>query len=299
MDTAERVAGGELREQFPLPSGCDEGYVWTNGIRLHYVTTGRGPLVLLLHGFPEFWYSWRHQLPTLADAGMRVVALDLRGYNLSERPRSGYDVATLVEDVRGVVAAFGEPRADIVGHDWGGILAWACAIRAPDVVRRLAVLDAPHPAAILRAIRSPRQLLRSSYVAFFQLPRVPERALAGNDFALLRHMWHDAAQGQSWLSDEDVQRFIAALARPAAVLAGLAYYRQLWRGRDALVPLRLIESPALLLWGDRDPYLGVELTDGLTPWVRDLRIRRYSSAGHWLQQQMPEDVNRALVDFLA
>src|SRR5579884_3024966 len=147
-----------------------------NGVRLHYVEAGRGPLVVLLHGFPEFWYSWRHQIPALAAAGFRVLAPDLRGYNESDKPPgvAAYGLERVAGDVAALVRHAGERRAAVVGHDWGGGIAWWLAMHRPDVVGRLAVLNAPHPAAFRRELRTPGQLLRSWYVFFFQLPALPE-----------------------------------------------------------------------------------------------------------------------------
>src|SRR5262249_33835635 len=141
------------------------------GLRLHYVEAGAGPPVLLLHGFPEFWYSWRHQLPALAGAGFRAWAPDLRGYNESEKPAGvrNYRVRLLVEDVAGLIRHTGAGRATVVGHDWGGVIAWRLAMDRPELVERLVILNAPHPGAFLRELRNPAQWLRSAYVLFFQL----------------------------------------------------------------------------------------------------------------------------------
>src|SRR5579872_2956633 len=281
-------------EAFAVPEGCEEGYAEANGTRLHYVAAGAGPLVLLLHGFPEFWYSWRFQLPALARR-FRVVAPDLRGYNLSDKPASGYDIATLSADVRGLIEALGERQADVVGHDWGGALAWVTAIRAPDVVRRLVVLNAPHPAAMRRELRNPRQAWRSAYMGFFQMRGLAERAMERDDYAMVRRTLRAADHGRAWLTDEDIARYVAAITRPGALAAALEYYRQLPRDWNALSPLRVITAPTLVLWGELDPYLDVGLLDGLDRWVRELTVRRFPTAGHWLNQQEPERVNAALV----
>lgn len=277
-----------------------EQSVHVNGINLHTLQAGPtdAPLVLLLHGFPEFSFSWRHQLIGLSDR-YHLVAPDLRGYNLSDKPRHGYDLATLCNDVRGLIEAFGERQAAIVGHDWGGAIAWAFAIRDPEYTRRLAILNAPHPAAMLRELRAPRQMLRSSYIAFFQLRGVAERTIASNDYALLRRTFRSADRGRAWLSDADIQRYVDAIARPGALSAALEYYRQLPHDFQHISPLRVITAPTLVLWGDLDPYLGAELVDDLDIWVRDLQLHRFPTAGHWLNQQEPERVNAALHTFLA
>lgn len=285
-------------ETFALPPGCTEGFVRVNGTRLHYVAAGAGPLVILLHGFPEFWRTWRHQLVALS-AHFRVVAPDMRGYNFSAKPTSGYDVATLAADVRELVFALGERDAAIVGHDWGGAIAWVTAIREPEIVRRLVIINAPHPATLQRELRSPGQLLRSSYIAGFQVRGLVERLLPRADYRALRRVFRGADPEHTWLTDEDIQRYVDAIARPGALSAGLEYYRQLPRARALVTPLRVITAPTLILWGERDPYLGVGLLDGLEPWIRNLRMERFPTAGHWVNQQEPERVNAALLAFLS
>jgi pimeloyl-ACP methyl ester carboxylesterase len=266
---------------------------------LHYVAAGAGPLTILLHGFPEFWYSWRDALGPLA-AIRRVVALDMRGYNFSDKPRNGYDLASLCADVRGVIEGFGARQADIVGHDWGGVIAWAFAMREPNYTRRLVAISAPHLALALRAMRRPRQLIRSSYVGFFQLPGLAERAIAADNYGAVWSAFRSADRAREWLSDADIQRYITAIARPGALTAALSYYRQLVRGGPAAMGVaRMITAPTLVLWGEQDPYLGVEMLDGLEDWVADIRVRRFPDAGHFVNQQRPESVNAELVAFLA
>jgi pimeloyl-ACP methyl ester carboxylesterase len=293
-----QTASSSERETALLPPGCAEGYLRANGVRLHYVTAGAGPLVLLLHGYPEFWYSYRYQLPALAQTH-RVVALDLRGYNLSDKPLDGYDIATLCEDLRGAIEALGERQADVVGHDWGGVLAWALALRAPEYVRRLMILNAPHPATFQHALYSPGQWLRSAYVGFFQLEGIAEEALSRDDYALIWRTFRAADRERAWLTDADIQRYVDAIARPGALTAALSYYRQVVRrGPGVIGPARVITAPTLVLWGELDPYLGVESLDGLERWVDDLRVQRFSTAGHWVNQQEPARVNEALLEFL-
>lgn len=292
------LALGEGREAFALPHGCEEGYVETNGVRLHYVAAGAGPLAILLHGFPEFWYSWRDSIAPLA-AVRRVVALDMRGYNFSDKPREGYDLPSLCADVRGVIEALGAREADIIGHDWGGVLAWVFAMREPIFTRRLIVINAPHLALALREIRNPRQLLRSSYVGFFQLTGIAERATEADNYGAVWNAFRSADRKREWLSDLDIQRFVAAIARPGALTAALSYYRQLVRGGGAAMGVaRVITAPALVLWGEQDPYLGIEMLDGLDEWVDDVRIQRFPDAGHFLNQQRPDAVNAAMLAFL-
>src|SRR5262245_37404008 len=175
-------------EQLPGPWEHREAVV--NGVRLHYVEAGSGPLVVLLHGFPEFWYCWRHQLPALAAAGFRAVAVDLRGYNESDKPPGArsYRLGVLVEAVAGLIEHLGADRGGVVGHDWGGVVAWVLAMRRPERVERLVAINAPHPAAWLRERKDPAQLLRSWYTFFFQLPLLPEWVIQAGDFFLIERM---------------------------------------------------------------------------------------------------------------
>jgi len=184
-------------------------------VRLHGVEAGRGPLVLLLHGFPEFWYGWRHQIPPLAAAGYRVVAPDLRGYNRSDPPRGirNYRMASLIGDVEGLIRVLGEDRAVVVGHDWGGVVAWETAMRFPARVEGLVVLNAPHPAAFARELRTLDQLRRSWYAFFFQIPGLPEAILRAGDFALIRRIFLEEPRRRGAFRDEDVSAHVQSLAR--------------------------------------------------------------------------------------
>jgi len=265
-----------------------------NGIRLHWVEQGEGPLVVLLHGFPEFWYSWRHQIPALA-ARFRVVAPDMRGYNLSEKPPKGYDPQTLTDDVRALIEHLGHQRAVIVGHDWGGLIAWAFAIRFPEATETLVILNAPHPGRFMEAVRTPRQALRSSYVLLFRTPGLSELLLGANRcWALARGMRRSAVNKDAF-PDEVLERYREAMSRPGALTAALKYYRH--ASLSKLPPDLSVRAPTLILWGEHDQALGRELTEGLERWVPDLTVR-YLDCGHWTQQERPEEVNRALLEFL-
>jgi pimeloyl-ACP methyl ester carboxylesterase len=277
-----------------------------NGIRLHWVEQGEGPLVVLLHGFPEFWYAWRHQIPALAAAGFRAVAPDLRGYNLSEKPAGvrAYRIEALLGDLAGLVATLGgeqgETRVHVVGHDWGGAFAWYAPLFLPERLLSLTLLNAPHPLAFRRELRSsPAQRRKSSYVFFFQLPWLPERRMRENDFAILRKMLRrDPAPGA--FSDEDIRLYREALARPGALTAALNYYRAALRyppkvgGRTWPQGLK-----TLLVWGERDRYLGPGLLEGLDRWVPGLTIERIAGASHWVQADAPARVNELVIRFLS
>lgn len=274
--------------------------ITTNGIRMHYVTQGTGPLVVLLHGFPEFWYSWRYQIPFLAEHGYTVVAPDLRGYNDTDKPRTGYDVATLTRDIAGLVKGLGQEKAIIVGHDWGGALAWVFAASYPQVTDRLIVMNAPHPAAMMREFRTLSQLRKSWYIFFFQIPWLPEYMLLRNNANEIGRMLRGAAIQKSVFPREVTAKFQQAMSKPGAMTAALNYYRQLFRRLPASSrdPRARVTAPTLLIWGEQDIALGIELTTGLEQWVGDLEIKRIPDSGHWVQQEQPEKVNQFMLDFL-
>ena len=275
-------------------------FVRVNGVRFHLVEAGQGPLVLLLHGFPEFWYGWRNQIPALAEQ-YRVVAPDLRGYNLSDKPPAGYDYATLARDVAELIGALGEERAHVVGHDWGGIVAWGTAAIFPERVARLAILNAPHPGAYLREVRrNPRQMARSWYIGLFQVPGLAERLLGGRHGAFLERMLRDSSVDPNVFSKAVLAAYRRAATRPGALPAMLAYYRQVPRSLRQEVDAsgRQIAAPTLLIWGMRDVALVPELTEGLERWVPNLRVERVSDAGHWVQHERPGLVNRLLLEHL-
>lgn len=277
-------------------------YVTVNGVRLHYVEAGAGPLVLLLHGFPEFWYSWRNQIPALAAARFRVLAPDLRGYNESDKPAgvANYDIDVLVGDVVGLIRHAGAQRAHVVGHDWGGGIAWHLAATHPEALDRLVILNAPHPAAFFRELWTPHQLLKSWYMLFFQLPWLPEWLLRRRNFAFIeRMMTHDPVRPGTF-SPEEIDAYKQALAQPGALTATINYYRAAVRRNPRTLSGKLnpIDMPTLLIWGERDRYLGLRLTEGLDRWVPNLRVERLPNASHWVQNDAPERVNDLLVDFL-
>ena len=281
---------------------------WTDGwhegagVRLHTVSMGTGPLVLLLHGFPDFWYLWRRQLPLLAAAGFRAVACDLRGYNLSERPRrvEEYRLDLLADDVAALVRSLGETRAHVVAHDWGGAIAWHVAVRHPDVIDRLVICNAPHPARFRQLLRTLPQAARSWYVRAVQVPWLPERALGASGGWLLDRLWRGAHHGAGALTAGDLAAYHAAFRTRDARWAALAYYRALARF-GATIPAdgRRIPHRTLVLWGERDPALVRANADGLQGWVPSLTVRFVPEAGHWVMSDAPEVVNAALLAFLA
>jgi pimeloyl-ACP methyl ester carboxylesterase len=276
------------------------GIVAAGGVRLHYVEQGEGPLVLLLHGFPDFWYSWRRQLPALAAAGFRAVAPDQRGYNLSDKPAgvASYDVDRLADDAAALVRHFGgDAPAHVVGHDWGGGVAWHLAARDPALVDRRAIVNAPHPARFARELRRPAQLARSWYMLFFQLPWLPERLFGARDCALLLRTLRRSAPEAFGASE--LERYREAFERPHALEHAIDWYRAVARRSLRAQPMGYrIARPTMLLWGMRDPYLRPTLTEGLDRWIPDLRVERFDGVGHWAHVEAADRVNAMLVDFL-
>jgi pimeloyl-ACP methyl ester carboxylesterase len=271
-----------------------------NGVRLHWVEAGEGPLVVLLHGFPEFWYSWKHQIPALAAAGFRAVAPDLRGYDLSEKPKGvrAYRVEELTADVAALVRHLGERNAHVVGHDWGGFVAWHLPNAHPDIVASLTVMNAPHPAAYRRALRTKDQRRRSRYVFLFQIPWLPERKIRAGNFAILERMLRRDPVTPGAFSDEDIAHYKEALARPGALTAAINYYRAMFRHPPPREWSRKrITVSTLVVWGTRDRYLATSLADGLEEWVGDLRVEKLD-ASHWIQNDVPDRVNELLIGFL-
>jgi pimeloyl-ACP methyl ester carboxylesterase len=277
-------------------------YAEIGDVRLHYVEAGEGPLVLLLHGFPQFWYQWRHQIPALVEAGFRVVAPDMRGYNLSDKLPGvrAYRVELLARDVERLILACGERTATVVGHDWGAVVAWIAAMRHPERVQRLAILNVPHPARFLEGLLSPMQLLRSSYIFFFQIPRLPEKVIRAGDFALLRSvLGRDPVQSEAFAA-EDIERYVEAMAQSGALTATLNYYRALLRKPgETRALLQRVEAPVLVIWGERDRFLSRRLAEPPHLWVPNLvRVKRLPDASHWVAEDRPLEVNTLLLDFL-
>jgi epoxide hydrolase 4 len=273
-----------------------------DNLTLHVVQGGEGPLVVLLHGFPENWSSWRQQLGPLVQAGFSVLVPDLRGYNLSERPtrRQAYRLHHLVEDVAALISHSGQTRAHLVGHDWGGVIAWSFAGRHPELLNKLVILNAPHPRIYLRKIWYPPQLLRSWYVFLFQCPILPEKLLAAYDFALLRRIFRQMPVQKGAFSPADIDQYVAAFATPGALRAALHYYRANRPGRELVQASRArIEAETLVIWGERDHALGLNLLDGLQAIAPRLQLQRLPQVGHWVQNEAPQQVSNLLVEFLS
>lgn len=284
-----------------VPEGAECLLLPGDGITLHTVMAGPpdGPLVVLLHGFPEFWYGWRHQLTPLAAAGLRIAAPDQRGYNLSDKPDgiAAYRLDVLADDVLALAAALGYARFAVVGHDWGGVVAWHLAARNPERITRAVILNAPHPATLRHyAARHPRQLAKSWYVAYFQLPFLPELSLRAGNFRILeRVLQHSSARGT--FSPEDLRLYRQAWRQPGALGAAVNWYRAL-RHRSVAPPPVHIRVPLKIIWGERDAFLEAGLADAGLALCDDADLVPLPQASHWLQHEAPDEVNRLLLEFL-
>lgn len=268
--------------------------VQAGAVRLRCAGIGpkEGPLVLLLHGFPEFHGTWRRQLPALAAAGFRAVAPDLRGYGGSDKPSRvrDYRLELLAADVSNLIAALGRERADVIGHDWGGNVAWHFAMWHPERLRRLAILNMPHPARFKKALRTLPQLRKSSYIFFYQLPILPELLLTDEKLrALFRHT--PARKGA--YGEEQIAETLAAVRWRSGPLH---YYRAAARHRSPL--WKRIDAEVLVIWGDRDRWLGSELAEPDARWAPHARVEHIPAASHWVQADAAERVNELLLEFL-
>jgi epoxide hydrolase 4 len=276
-------------------------FIDANGIRFHYLTDGAGPLVVLLHGFPQFSYEYRHLVPALAAAGYRAVAPDMRGFGETTRPLriEDYALQTLGDDVAALVEAFGETRAHVVGHEWGGIIAAEAALSHPERVDRLILVNGPPAITLGRAIHhSWRQRARSSYLLFYRIPRVPEWWLTAFHGRAMRLLLSDAGLGAA-----DMAAYRDAICQPRAAWAGLAYFRSIAHTiKDDSNRLRgkRISSPTLVLWGERDRILRRDLVRWVDrQFTAPSRKILFPEVGHWVIEARPEDVARAVIDFIA
>ncbi|MBV9489179.1 MAG: alpha/beta hydrolase [Verrucomicrobia bacterium] len=269
------------------------------GLQLHCVEAGptEGSPVVLLHGFPEGWWCWGRQIAPLARAGLRVVIPDQRGYGTSDKPPgvNAYQLDALAADVMALADTLGSPRLRLVGHDWGGVVAWWTATHFPDRVDRLAILNAPHPAVARRYLRrSPTQALRSAYVGFFQLPFLPEIVLRARGFWALAAMMRVSSRPDTF-TERDLAIYRQAWAQPSALTAMLNWYRAFPWSRTRQERVRM---PVLVLWGARDPALERGLAEASARLCDHVTIRWFERASHWLPREEPQAVNAALIEFL-
>ena len=284
-----------------LAPGWRSTTLHANGLSFHVVRAGPedGPLLILLHGFPEFWWAWRHQITPLAQAGYRVAVPDMRGYNLSEAPQevSAYRLDTLAADVIALADALGADRFDLVGHDWGAVVSWWVAARFPERLRRVVVMSGPPPDVWGgQALRHPTQALRSTYVGAFQLPWVPEATLGAFDFAGLKAMMHASASSHTFELGA-LDRYAEAWGHPGSLTGMLNYYRALRKREAPEEPARL-RPPTLILWAGQDSFLERHVAEAGLALCDDGRLVVVEEATHWLHIEHPERINAELLSFL-
>jgi pimeloyl-ACP methyl ester carboxylesterase len=277
-----------------------------NGVRLHYVEQGKGPLMIFLHGFPEFWYAWKDLLPEFAK-DHRAVALDMRGYNLSSRPEpvEAYRVPVIVGDVSALARKLSARKLVLMGHDWGGVIAWAFAQSHPELLDKLVIVNAPHPAVFARELASnPAQQKASAYFNLFASPAA-EATLSQNNYERFLKVFGNA------LTEEDRKQYLAAWNQPGGLTGGLNYYRASRlrspvdgakpEGNEALAAMsraKPIEAPTLVIWGEKDTALLTGNLNGLEQYVTNLKVQRVPDGSHWVIHEKPDLVIRYMREFL-
>lgn len=274
----------------------------TNGIRLHAAVAGPedGELVVLLHGFPEFSYGFHHQMEELAASGYRVVVPDQRGYHLSDKPEQieDYTINKLSDDIAGLIEAFGETSAIVIGHDWGGAVAWHLAASKPEYVKKLIAINIPHPTAMPRVfMKNPLQWLKSSYMAFFQLPEVPEKLMAANDFESMKQAMKGTARPDAF-TDQELERYKDAWSQPGALTGMLNWYRAIRKGSLLQMPKALLRMPVRIIWGLGDQFLSPMLATESLKFCENAELVWVGEATHWVHHEQPEIVNRLIKEFL-
>ena len=280
----------------------EHSYIETNGIRLHVVQAGpqSGTPVVLLHGFPEFWYGWRLQIPALVEAGCRVIIPDQRGYNLSDKPEGvkTFSMDELVKDVIGLIDALGYEKVNLVGHDWGAAVAWVVANQHPERLHRLGILNVPHPEVMKRFLkRDPEQLRRSWYILFFQLPWLPEALMRAQDWSAMVRALRDSGKAHTF-TDADIEKYKEAWSQPGALTAMLNWYRAAARYQMPDMKDALIRVPTLMMWGMKDVALSHRLARPSMDYCEEGNLILFPEATHWVQLDEADSVNHYLADFL-
>ncbi|MHA1298592.1 MAG: alpha/beta fold hydrolase [Candidatus Helarchaeota archaeon] len=276
-------------------------YIKTNNIRMHYVTFGQGKLLILLHGFPEFWYSWRFQINELGKY-FRVVAPDLRGYNKTDKPKGveNYKINILIQDILGLVEGLEEGKAVIIGHDWGGALSWEFAKCFPKKTEKLVILNCP-PISVLQEeiLKNKDQARRSQYIMFFQTPEVPEKSFSARNYELLRSTYTNMAIKKELWDDDTLNKYVKALELPS-IACGINYYRASYKFPLSTKQSKLkVQCPTLVIWGEQDKALSIKLTEYFSDIVEGTYMIKFiPTAGHWVQLEEPELVNKYILEFL-
>ncbi|KAI6653420.1 Epoxide hydrolase 4-like [Oopsacas minuta] len=298
------------RKVFPCPPSLQDQslgmhqFITVNGIKLHYVISGpeNAPVMLMLHGFPEFWYSWRYQIREF-NKDYRVIAVDLRGYGESDKPldKSAYTRQQLTSDIIELISSMCQDKCILVAHDWGGILAWRVVQQRPDLVKKFIVLCCPHAKRYMELVRTDNAtLLRQWYVLLFQIPLLPELTLGADNYLSLKRTFHGTASGlinSHRMDDDSMQAFLYTFSQENALKCPLYYYRNMF-AKDIKIPkAQKVEVPTLLMMGVHDAFLSLELGEGNEKYVEDIRVKNINGS-HWLQQDCPDEVNKEIRVFL-
>ncbi len=290
----------------PQDSGITLRMIHANGVDLELAELpakdgGTNRLALCVHGFPELNFSWRHQMPLLAERGWRVWAPNMRGYGASSKPEGieAYRLDTLAEDLGALIDASGASDVMLIAHDWGAIIAWHFAIKRVRPLVRLVIMNVPHPMVARRERRNWRQLRMSWYIFFFQLPRLPELMMGRSGGRGIKGAIYNMAVDKSRFSKEVLKIYGDAALRPGALTAMINYYRALLRTPDAgNIGDGMIDTPTLMIWGEEDKALGIWCSQGTEQWVPNLTIHRLPGVSHWVQQEAPERVNALLAGWI-
>lgn len=296
------ICAERKKKGMPEAQALNHAYIRLEDITLHTVQAGNrdGPLAILLHGFPEFWFGWRAQIPALAQAGYNVWVPDQRGYNLSDKPRSiaAYNLDRLAEDVVGLIDAAGYDEAFLIGHDWGAAVAWWVAIKFPRRIRRLVILNVPHPIVMRRFVRdSVVQRLRSWYIAFFQIPWLPESLLRLDNWRAARVMMGWSSNPDTFEST-DIARYVGAWSRPQAMRSMIGWYRALTRTHTARLSDLRVRVPTRIIWGQKDIALESDMATLSLAMCDASDLFFLEDASHWVQHDQPQRVNDLILEFL-
>ena len=292
----------EFTWQPEADSGITINWVEANGLRFEVAQAGDGDhLALCLHGFPELHFSWRKQIPVLVKQGYRVWAPNLRGYGATSRPHDvrDYGLDHLTQDVAALIDASGAKKVTLIAHDWGAIIAWIFAILKLRPLHQLVIMNVPHPAVGARELRNWRQLKKSWYIFFFQLPRIPEAMLGRKGGTAIGQLFERTSCNPEHFGKDVQTVYNAAAMRPGARRAMVNYYRALLRHQDVVDPGDYsIDTPTLMIWGEEDVAIDIHCTEGTEQWVPNLTLKRLPGVSHWVQQDAPEKVNALLNEWL-
>lgn len=274
-----------------------------NGINLHVIEKGEKgwPVLLFLHGFPEFWYGWHNQIDYFVARGYRVIVPDQRGYNLSSKPKrlSSYRITALAEDIAGLIKATGKDKVFITGHDWGGAVAWTMAYLYPDMIRKLIIINMPHPRVFFKTVRSDlSQVMRSWYIGFFQIPRLPEKVLGLYQYKMLQNSLQRTSLPGTF-SPADLRHYRAAWQQKDALHCMIKWYRAAMRHRNPLATYhRKTEVPLLLIWGQKDKFLKKEMATQSLAYCQNGHLHTFPDATHWVHHEKSDEVNVLIEGFI-